>query len=397
MSPRMNRRQALKALAALGATGLTAACAGSGADDSGGSGDDAPVRIGLLVPQTGGLKTIGDEILRGFQLFINRNGGQLGGHPVQLETANEGDTVEAGVAGLRRLLDRGVVAVSGVVSPKIMLGIRETIRQAKVPLVGSNASPRALQGEVYIWRTSFVNDDAAKALGPYVADTVTGKVVMVAPSFDNGQESIDGFRDGFGWLDPRLEKRPVFAGEDTDPPPGYFAPAIQAIKASNAAAVFCDLAGSAAVRFVREYRSAKIPAALYGSGFLTEGVALTALGDDAANITTAMNYSADLPFTANREFTAAYRQAHNATPTTYAMASYDAAQVLGKAISLAGRQPSAQQVNLMLGNVGQVDSPRGTWQFNQIRTPQQRWYLRQVRRDGAVLANVVVRQLSTLG
>jgi branched-chain amino acid transport system substrate-binding protein len=79
------------------------------------------------------------------------------------------------------------------------------------------------------------------------------------------------------------------------------------------------------------------------------------------------------------------------------MASYDAAQVLDKAIGLAGKNVTPQQINLMLGKVGQIDSPRGSWQFNQSRTPQQRWYLREVRRDGQVLSNVLISDLATLG
>ena len=35
--------------------------------------------------------------------------------------------------------------------------------------------------------------------------------------------------------------------------------------------------------------------------------------------------------------------------------------------------------------------------FNQTRSPLQKWYLRQVRYDGEVLANSVVSELTTLG
>jgi branched-chain amino acid transport system substrate-binding protein len=397
--PQMNRRQALRALAALGATGLAAACANNDAGDEPAAQliSDVPVKIGLLVPQTGGLERIGEDIVRGFQLYIDLNDGVLGGHPVQLEIADEGGTVESGLTGLRALLGRGVVAVSGVVNPAVMLAIRDTIRQAKVPLVGSDASPLSLQGEVYIWRTSYVSSDPARALGPYVSENESGKVVMVASSRELDQDTLEGFREGFGWLDSRLAPEGIWAGENTNPRPGDFARAINAIKAAKPKAVFCSFAGAAAVEFVRAYRKAKISAKLYGSGFLTEGPVLTDLGADATGIVTAMNYSADLSNNANREFASGYRQAHNSSPTTYAMASYDAAQVLDKAILLAGDNPSAQQINLMLGRVGQIDSPRGNWQFNQSRTPQQKWYLREVRRDGTVLSNVLLSELSTIG
>jgi len=395
----MNRRQALGLLAALGATSLATACADGSAEDDESTVQlsDVPVKIGLLVPQTGGLKSIGEDIVRGFQLYLDLHDGRLGGHPVELTTADEGSTAKSGVAALKGLLDKGVIAVSGVVNPAVMLGIRETVRQAKVPLIGSDASPVSLQGEVYVWRTSYVASDAAAALGPYVSSNAKGKVVMVGPSFDLGQDVFEGFRDGFGWLDPRLVKQPIWAGAENNPRAGYFNNALNAIRAANPAAVFCSFAGTAGVEFVRSYRKAGLRAKLYSPGFLTEGAALNSLEGDAAGIITAMNYSPELPNGANRTFSSAYRQAHNASPTTYSMASYDAAQVLDRAIQLAGEKPTAQQVNLMLGKVGQVDSPRGNWQFNQSRTPQQRWYLREVRRDGPVLANVVIAELGTIG
>ena len=75
----------------------------------------------------------------------------------------------------------------------------------------------------------------------------------------------------------------------------------------------------------------------------------------------------------------------------------DAAQVLDKGIRIAGKDLDPLQLNLALGKVGQVDSPRGPWQFNQPRTPQQKWYLRRVQLDGQVLSNVMINELATLG
>jgi branched-chain amino acid transport system substrate-binding protein len=392
----MDRRRALMLLAGLGVTGLSAACGSDPADETPiRSGD--PVRIGLLVPQTGGFKSIGDDIVNGFQLYLQLNGGYLGGHPVDLRTADEGDTEASGKAGLEKLLDDQVVAITGVVSSSVMLAIRDKIRAAKVPLVGSNASPVALQGEVYIWRTSYVNSEAGKAMGPYVAKRTSGRVLMVAPNYPAGQDAMEGFREGFGRIDNRLIDEPIWTGADTSPGKTYFQGDLAKIRAANPEAVFCFFAGPAAVEFVKQYREARLSPKLFAAGFLTEGAILTELGDAAAGIVTALNYSADLPNGANRVFAAAYRKAHNISPTTYAMASYDAAQVLDKAIGLAGENPTAQQVNLMLGKVGQIDSPRGVWQFNQSRTPQQKWYLREVRKDGPVLSNVLLSELNTLG
>lgn len=82
------------------------------------------------------------------------------------------------------------------------------------------------------------------------------------------------------------------------------------------------------------------------------------------------------------------------------MASYDAAAVLDKAIADAAKDGDVtpQTINKAIAGLGQIDSPRGSWEFgDKAHSPVQTWYLRQVRPDGAQLANVMVQDLATLG
>ncbi|RKR89348.1 amino acid/amide ABC transporter substrate-binding protein (HAAT family) [Micromonospora pisi] len=398
----MDRRQALKLFAALGGTGLAAACStdtGTVAAD-GGPVSDRSVRIGLLAPQTGGYKPIGDEIVKGFQLFLALNEGRLGGHPVELVQADEGETAQTGKAALDGLLKQNVLALTGVVDSSVMLGIRDAVEQAKVPLVGSNASPSTLQSVVYIWRTSYVNDEPGRAIAPYVAGKIPRgqKVAIIAPDGQSGRDAVAGFQRGFGAADPRIAGPVLWTEFSTNPGKGAFSAKIEQLQDRDPDAIFCFYAGAAAVEFVKQLRGSGYRKTIYAPGFLTEGTVLNELKpEEAEGIFTALNYSADLNNAANRRFASAFRKAHGASPTTYAMASYDAAQVLNKAIRIAGTNPTPQQVNLALGNVGQIDSPRGPWQFNQPRTPQQKWYLRKVQRDGQLLSNVLINELATLG
>lgn len=395
----IDRRQMLKLMAALGATGLAAGCgAGDDEDAQGGpAGGGQTLKIGLIAPQTGGYKPIGDEMVNGFQLYLDFHENRLGGHPIDLVVADEGDTPQSGKAALDRLIGQGVVAVSGIASSAVMLAVRKTIEEAKVPLIGSNASPRNLQGVVYIWRTSYVNDEPGLALGQFLRRQLgrNARVAMIAPDYEAGRDALQGFRSGFG-PDPRLSS-PIWTPFSPSPKRRAYREAVQQLLAQDPQAIFCFFAGDAAVEFIRELREAGYRGSIYASGFLTEGTVLDELGDQARGIRTALNYSADLDNAANARFTTGYRKKHGASPTTYAMASYDAALVLDRAIRLAGERPTPQQINLALGKIGQIDSPRGPWQFNQSRTPQQKWYLREVRRDGQVLGNMIINELATLG
>jgi len=396
----MDRRQALKLFAALGAAGIAAGC---GADDGGAaaSGEelvsDQLIKIGLIAPQSAGLKSIGDEIARGFELYLELNDRRLGGHRVQLIVADEGETVESGKAALDGLLKQGVLALTGVANSTVMLGIRDAVEQARVPLVGSNASPSDLQSVVYIWRTSYVNNEPGQALGRYVASQVDGKVGIIAPDYEAGRDAVEGFRSTFGASDPRIADPPVWTEYVAQPTRTFFRAKIDQLRAQKPEAIYCFYSGQAAVEFLKQLYADGYRGPVYAPGFLTEGDVLGEVTKEAARVHTALNYSPDLNNAANREFASAFRAKYNATPTTYAVASYDAAQVLDRAIRIAGPDPSPQAVNLAMGKIGQIDSPRGEWQFNQTRTPQQKWYLREVRHDGPVLSNVVISELATLG
>ncbi|SCF43065.1 ABC transporter substrate-binding protein [Micromonospora mirobrigensis] len=394
----MNRRRALQLLAALGTTGLTVGCGTD--EDTGTTAPGSPIKIGLVAPQSGAYKAIGDEITNGFQLFLALNDQRLGNHPVTLLAADEGDGAKTGKAAVDGLLKEGVLALTGVVNSAVMVGIRDTVEQARVPLIGSNASPESLQSVVYIWRTSYVLDEPGEALGEYLRQRLPAgsRIAMIAPEGLGSQDVMAGFRDGFGASDRRLAGAPIWTTDTLDPGRNAYAYDITQMLRRKPTVVFCFFAGPAAIQFVKQLYAAGYRGEIYAPGFLTEGTVLDeAKPQEVAKVATALNYSADLNNTANRIFASAYRKTYNVSPTTYAMASYDAAQVLDKAIRLAGTDPTSQQVNLALGKIGQIDSPRGAWQFNQSRTPQQKWYLRRVERDGQLISNVLVNELSTLG
>ncbi|ABP56956.1 Extracellular ligand-binding receptor [Salinispora tropica CNB-440] len=396
----VNRRRALQLLAALGTAGLVAGCG-----DSSESETDAPlspIKIGMLIPQTGDLTDVGTEVANGFQLFLDLNEGQLGGHPTSLVTVDEGNDAKSGQAAVEKLLKQGVLALTGVVSSAVMLGIRDKVEQAQVPLVGSNASPSSLQSVVYIWRTSYVLDEVGRALGHYLKEALapSERLAIIMPESPASQDVLRGFQQEFGKSDPRIGD-PVTWTEEISGTPGksaYRRDIATALK-RDPDGVFCFFAGAAAVEFLKQLRAEGYTGPIYAPGFLTEGNVLASFKDetDVLGIQTALNYSPDLNNAANRLFASAYRKKHGTSPTAYATASYDAAHVLNQAIRRAGESPTPPAVNLALGKIGRVDSPRGVWQFNQPRTPQQRWYLREVQLDGQLLSNVLLTELATLG
>lgn len=383
------------------ATGIVAgafvltAC-GGGLGSEGESVAEGPVKIGLLVPQSGVYKSLGDDMKHGYELYLEQNDGKLGGHEVETVLADEGEEASTGQAAAEKLVKRDqVLAVTGVVSSATMNGVADLFESSQVPLVGSNASPTTLTDATYIWRTSYINDEPGKALGEYVANKTDGPVYLLAADYQAGIDEVEGFKETF------VPAGGEVADEVYTPFPTTtnYQPFLSNLRKSNAEALFTFYAGGAAVDFVKQYAGfgLKKDVDLYAPGFLTEGGVLDAQAAAAEGVFTSMNYNWDLDNETNKEFAEAYEAAYGMKPTTYAMASYDAAQVLDKAIEAAGDELTSQTLNDAIAEVGEIDSPRGTWHFNDIGTPVQNWYLREVQAVDGGYANVVVDELGTFG
>lgn len=400
----LNRRQALRLFAAAGVAGAAAPLLSACSDGSGSSETNAslptgpPVRIGMIVPLTGSRKDLGNEMDNGFQLYLKLHENKLGNREVQLIKVDEGETPDVGKAAAEKLIkeDR-VLALTGVAAAASMLAMKDTVETGAVPLVGSNASPTSLQSAKYIWRTSFVASEPGQALGKWAADNAGGSVAIVAADYPGDDDEVTSFLEHFKSANGQVNGSGIrftpFQQKD-------FSQILGQVKSSGATAMFAFYAGASAVDFVKQYKAAKFPPGfkLIAPGSLTEGYVLKQQGADAQGIYTAMNYSPDLDNAANRRFIADYQKAYGTIPSTYAMASYDAAAVLDKAIGDAAQgNLDSFSLNAAIGKLGQIDSPRGGWQFSQNRTPLQRWYLRQVRMDGALLSNVLTAELTTLG
>jgi branched-chain amino acid transport system substrate-binding protein len=284
--------------------------------------------------------------------------------------------------------------VVGIVNSATALGVRDTLAEAKKLLIVTNAGAEDVTraGRTpYVWRTSFTNGQISAAMGTYLAESgLTSGVYAIAPDYAAGKEVIAGFQTAYQAGGGTL------AGTATTPfgTTSDYQPFLTAIQQSGATATFCFYSGAEAIAFVKQYQqfglSSTIP--LYGSGFLTEGSVLAQQADAALGVQTTLHYSDQLDNPANAEFVRAYRDATGESPSCFAAASYDAANVLNRALAGATAL-DGDALATALGGLGEIDdSPRGPWTFEN-QTPRQHVYLRKVQDNGGTLVNAIVQDL----
>lgn len=358
------------------------------------------IRIGMIANLSGAFQAPGSELRDGFQLYLDLHNGKLGGHPAQMIVADEGYTSSVAIASATKLLEEDrVSAITGIINGGNITAIHPLINRDHVPVVGALGRP-ALTDVTYVWNTNLISVEPGEAMAPFVRANVKGTVYAIGPDFQGGRDELRGFTDTFTRLGGKLANPDGQTTFTPFPSTTDFGPYLDAIAKTDAKAVYCFFGAQNAIDFVTQYAKSKVAhLPLYASGFVTEPGSLSEQGNAAAGIYNALNYSPDLDNAANREFVAAWNARYpGRAPTSIVMASYDAAGVLDRAIAAAGPNPSPAQINTAIAGLGQLSSPRGPWQFARTtHAPIQKWYLRQVRRDGRALANVVISELATLG
>ena len=391
----VSRRHLLGVLGAAGFTAAMSACGSSvGGDDTEETpSHGGPVKVGLVIPQAGVYTPLGGDMKRAWDLWLERNGGKFGNYTVTTVTADEGETPQTGVPAVQKLLQSDQVDILvGIVNSATALGVKDMVTEAKKLLVVSNAGANAITStsrSPYIWRTSFTNSQVSAPLGKHLGGP-SRTAYAVAPDYAAGAEASAGFINAFKAAGGTVvgEDKPAF-GKTQD-----YQPVLSKIQASGAQMTYCFFAGAEAVTFVKQYAqfglAAKIP--LYGSGFLTEGGVLAAQADAAVGVQTSLHYSTELDNAANKEFRGAYQSKYNAAPTVYAVQTWDAANVLNRALRVTSGLNGDALASAM-GAVGTVDdSPRGPWRFTG-QSPTQKFYLRKVEKQGSALVNAVVKDL----
>ena len=233
------RRLALVAAAGL-TVALVAGC-GSSLQEDQQAADGGPVKVGLLVPQSGVYAPLGRDMENGFRMYLDAKGGELGGRAVELVVADEGGGPDTGVPAAQKLLQQDrVTTLVGIVNSAVALGVRDLVTDAKVPLIIANAGANAITGDQrsdYVWRTSFTNGEVAGALGAYVArgELGDGKAFLIAPDYAAGKEATAGFRETFEAAGGQV------AGTELTPfgTTTNFQPYLARIQRSGARAVYC--------------------------------------------------------------------------------------------------------------------------------------------------------------
>ena len=368
MTPRLTRRTlALATAACAAALALPAAAQGTG-----------KLKVGLMLPYTGTFAALGTAIENGFRLYVNEQGGKLGGREIEFFKVDDESDPSKATDNVNKLIKRDNVDVLiGTVHSGVAMAMAKAAKDSGTMLIVPNAGADAVTGPMcapHIFRSSFSNWQPGYAMGEVVAKKGHKNVVTITWKYAAGDESVKGFKEAFEKGGGKVTKELSLPFPNVE-----FQALLTEIAAAKPDAVYTFFAGGGAVKFVKDYAAAglkgKIP--LYAAGFLTDGT-LEAQGADAADLLTTLHYADSLNTPRDNAFRLAYAKTYKLQPDVYAVQGYDAAQMLGVGLNAVKGDITKKDAFADALRKAKIDSPRGPFTLSKSHNPVQDIYLRQV-------------------
>lgn len=340
---------------------------------------NAPLKVGMMLPYSGTYAKLGTFIDNGFKLYVDQKGGKLGGRTVEFVQVDDESKPEAATDNMNRIVSREKAdVVIGTVHSGVAMAMVKVARDTNTLMIIPNAGANDATGALCspnVFRTSFSNWQTCYPAGKVLFDAGVKNVTTVTWRYTAGAEMIGAFNENFTKLGGK-----VVADLTVPFPEVEFQALIAQIASDKPDAVFSFFAGGGAVKFVKDYAAAglnkTIP--LYGAGFLTDGT-IAAQGEAANGIKTTLHYADNLDSPANVAFLKAFKAKTNSDGDIYAVQGYDAAALLDIGLTAVKGDDKARDAMVAAMGNAKIDSPRGPLSFNKAHNPIQNIYLREVR------------------
>lgn len=239
------------------------------------------IKVAAIVELSGGGATAGTNFKNGVDMAVrevNDNGGILG---KKIELITTDTTSNPGVAlGLtKKAIDQDVFAIFGpVFSGSIVVSMKES-EKAQIPnWTGGEAANITMQGNPYVFRTSFTQATAMPKVAKYIASQPSIKnLAIIYVNNDFGKGGLEMIKKALATGNTKVAAEVSTDGGQVD-----FSAAVIKAKQSNADAVFVYLNEDESARILRELRKQGWTKPIIGETTLT-GQKVIDLAGEAAN------------------------------------------------------------------------------------------------------------------
>jgi ABC-type branched-subunit amino acid transport system substrate-binding protein len=360
----------------------------------------APLRLGIVLPQSTRYPELPTQLLAGFETFM-ASSGDRGGRSLQLLPIACGSGSRAALAAVEEAVKGGRVdLLAGLVDRNLASQIAPLLEVRGTPFVvcdmGADVvrkrreSPYLIRNSLGYWQSNF-------AMGQWTARNLGKRALIAVDSLESGYDMVYAFRRAFeaqggDIVDVRVTGLPDGSG--------HFSTVGDAVRSHRPDFVYAFYSGKRAESFLRFYDGEQLSrvAPLAGASMLTDFAASSGLLPvGLEGVITISPWAADDESRENAALRSAYKKAHGGDVGPFAMLGYETAQRIAAGVAaLDGNSADPARFAKALADVDFV-GPRGAMVplpgMSDVSTPA---YIRRLTQSGNRLVNVITAQLPAL-
>jgi branched-chain amino acid transport system substrate-binding protein len=356
---------------------------------AGGVAAQETVKVGLILPMTGGQASTGKQIDAAVRLYMQQHGDTVAGRKIEIILKDDG-TVPDNTKRLAQelIVNDHVSFIAGFGITPSALAAAPLATEAKVPEIVMAAGTSIItERSPYIARTSFTLAQSCVIIADWAAKNGIKKVVTLVSDYAPGADAQNSFKERFTAAGGQVieELKVPLASPD-------FSPVLQRAADAKPDALFVFVPAGQGGTFVKQYAERGLDKAgikLIGPGDVTDDDLLNNMGDAVLGAVTAFFYSASHPSAMNKDFVAAYKKLMNGQrPGFMAVGGYDGIHLIYEALKKTGGKTDGDALIAAMKGM-KWESPRGPISIDpDTRDIIQNIYIRRVERVGGELYNV---------
>ena len=372
------RKTLMLSAAAAAAAALALSLGAASAEDT--------VKIGLIVPLTGGQASTGKQIDNAIKMYQQQNGATVGGKKVEVIVKDDAAVPD----NTKRLAQELIVndkvnIIAGFGVTPAALAAAPLATQAKIPEVVMAAGTSIItEKSPYIVRTSFTLAQSSTIMGDWAAKNGIKKVAALVSDYAPGADALNFFKQHFTAAGGEIveESKVPLANPD-------FAPFLQRMKDAHPDAIFVFVPAGQGGTFMKQYTERGLTGIkVIGPGDVMDDDLLNNMGDSALGAVTAHIYSAAHPSDKNKKFVADYEKAFGNRPGFMAAGGWDGIDLIYQALKKTNGNADGDTLIAAMKGM-KWESPRGPISIDpDTRDIVQNVYLRKVEKKDGQLYNV---------
>jgi branched-chain amino acid transport system substrate-binding protein len=346
------------------------------------------LKVGVVLPLTGGLAPVGKQVQAGIKMYMDKNGTTVAGKKIDLIVKDDAGVPDNSKRLAQELIVNDKVAIvgSGITPSAMAIGPLSTQAKTANVVMVSGTSGVINPNNPYMVRTSFTLGQQSGIIAEWAAKNGSKKVAIVQSDWAPGAEATAVFTDAFTKAGGQVVETIKVPLANPD-----FAPFLQRARDANPDSLFVFVPASQAGTFSKQFAERGLDKAgikLIGPGDIVDDNDLPGMGDSMLGVVTAGIYSAHHNSPTNKEYVAAFKKANGFRPNFISLGGYDGMHLMYEALKKTqGKTDGDALINAMKGM--KWESPRGPISIDpETRDIVQNIYIGKVEKVQGELYNV---------